>query len=66
MKNSKKIKALPNGVDVVNVEKWTQILSACVAVKSKPWNTLNYWVWDTVTKMRLLKEFKSACEIVHL
>ena len=41
MKNQQKIKVLLNGTDVINVEQWT-MLSACVATKLKPWNTLNY------------------------
>ena len=46
MKNQQKIKALLNGTDKVNlkVRQWTKIQSACVAMKSKPWKTVNYWV----------------------
>ena len=40
-------------------------VSACVATKSKPWNTLNYLAWDMVIWMQSLKEFKAACEIIH-
>ena len=44
MKSQQKIKALLNGTDMVNVEQQTEMQSARVATKSKPWNTLNYWV----------------------
>ena len=44
MKNQQKSKALLNGTDVVNVKQWTKMWSACVAKKSKPWNTLNYQI----------------------
>ena len=48
MKNQQKMKVFPNGADLVNVEQWTKMQSARVATKLKPWNTLNYWLWDTL------------------
>ena len=66
MKKQEKIKALVvNGMHVDNVEQWTQISGACTAVKLKPWNSLNYWVWDKMKQMQSLKEFKSVRERVH-
>ena len=44
MKNQQKVKVLLNSSGVVNAEQWTKILSACIATKSKSWNTLNYWI----------------------
>ena len=52
-------------MDVLNVEQWKQMSSACVAMKLKPWSILNYWVWDTVTQTQTLKEFNSTCEIAR-
>ena len=66
MKNQQKIKELLNDTDLVKVEQWTKMQNACVATKSKPKNTSNYWVWDTVIWMHTLREFKAACEIVQL
>ena len=50
IKSQQKIKALSTGRDVVNVEHWTKMLSACAATKTTTWNTLSYlyWVWNTV------------------
>ena len=67
MKNQQKVKALLNGTKTVNMEQWIKMYSTCVETKSITWNTLNYWLWDTVIWMQSLREFKSAaCEIVHL
>ena len=67
MKNQQKVKALLNGTNTVNTEQWIKMYSTCVETKSITWNTLNYWLWDTVIWMQSLREFKSAaCEIVHL
>ena len=44
LKNQHKIKALLNDTDVITVKQWAKMLSVCVATKSEPWNTLNYWV----------------------
>ena len=44
MKNQQKIKTLLNGTDVINVEQWTKMQSACNTTKSKPWNALDYWI----------------------
>ena len=57
MKNKQKTKALLNGTDLECLR--------CHEVKSKPWNTLNYWICDTVISMQSLGEFKAACETVH-
>ena len=53
MRNQEKTKLLLNGagVDVANVQYWKQMLSASTATKMKHWNTLNYWVTDTVIQM---------------
>ena len=53
MRNQEKTKLLLNGagVDVTNVQYWKQMLSASTATKMKQWNTLNYWVTDTVIQM---------------
>ena len=45
IKNKKKIKALPTGTDVANVEHWTKMLSTCAATKTTTWNTLSYLHW---------------------
>ena len=67
MKNQQKVKALLNGTNTVNMEQWIKMYSTCVETKSITWNTLNYWLWDTVIWMQSLREFKSAArEIVHL
>ena len=67
MKNQQKVKALLNVTKTVNMEQWIKMYSTCVETKSITWNTLNYWLWDTVIWMQSLREFKSvACEIVHL
>ena len=65
MKKKKKSQSVTECTDVVNVEQWTKNMSACVPTKSKSRNTVNYWVWDTVMWMQILKEFKAACELVH-
>ena len=49
MKDQEKSNRYCCGVDMINVEKWKQILNACVATKLKPWNTVNYMIWDTLT-----------------
>ena len=36
MKNQQKVKALLNDTDLVKVEQWAKMQSACVATKSKP------------------------------
>ena len=53
MRNQEKTKLLLNGagVDVTNVQYWKQMLSASTATKMKQWNTLNYWVRDTLIQM---------------
>ena len=44
LKNQRKTKALLSGADVLNLEEWTKMYSACVTTKSKSWNALNYFV----------------------
>ena len=55
MKDREKVKALLNGIDVVNVEQWTQISSAHIAAKLKTWNTSNHWVLETAAERRCSK-----------
>ena len=40
--------------------------SVCVAMKSKPWNILNYWVWDTMMWMQSFREFKGPSTLLNL
>ena len=44
LKNQRKTKALLSGADVLNLEEWIKMYSACVTTKSKSWNALNYFV----------------------
>ena len=42
LEKSRKSQALLNGVDVGNVEYWTQALNALVATKLNLWDTFKY------------------------
>lgn len=55
MKDREKVKALLNGINVVNVEQWTQISSARIAAKLKTWNTLNHWVLERAAERQCSK-----------
>ena len=41
VKNQEKVKAPLNGLDVGNVEEWTEMSSALVVAKLKPWDALS-------------------------